>query len=50
VERVSNESRPNRRLAPCSASFTATYGGGTVAKYQIEWRAQFRQSTIRPKS
>jgi hypothetical protein len=35
VERVWNESRPNRRLAACSTSFTATYGTTVIPQYQI---------------
>src|SRR5580658_10030610 len=45
-----NESRPNRRLAACSSSFTAIYGAAARVEHQIGCNARFRCVVLAPKT
>jgi hypothetical protein len=46
VERVWNESRPNRRLWCCSIPFTAIYGTVASNEHQIVWILPFHRTVL----
>ena len=49
MERVWNESRPNRRLDASATSFTAIYGAVLDIEYQIGWNPEFRRAAMTSK-
>jgi hypothetical protein len=50
VERVWNESRPNRRLQGCSIPFTAIYGIPITVEHQIGWNLRFHPAALASKA